>query len=66
MKKDKAEVFNKRVMGEKVMGKFEKEALRKKNQEARDKFGLEHLGNYKQVYPILNDPVMILLNNITY
>jgi hypothetical protein len=59
LKKDKADVFNKRVMGEKALGKFEKEAQRKKNQEARDKFDLEHLGNYKMVYPILNDPVII-------
>mmetsp|Transcript_27239 Transcript_27239/g.26285 ORF Transcript_27239/g.26285 Transcript_27239/m.26285 type:complete len:102 (-) Transcript_27239:1487-1792(-) len=41
IKKEKMEIFNKRAMGEKPnLNKFEKEILRKKNQEQRDTFDL--------------------------
>lgn len=35
--------------------------LRKKNQIIRDEFDLQHLGDYKLVYPIKNDPVTTIL-----
>lgn len=44
-------------MGEKTSNKFEKEAIRKKNQIARDEFDRAHLGQFKVAYPVLNDPV---------
>jgi hypothetical protein len=44
-------------MGEKGPNKFEKEQIRKRNQQARDDFDLSHLGNYKLVYPVLDNPV---------
>ena len=44
-------------MGEKGPTKQEKELIRKKKQAERDEFDLSHLGNYKLVYPILNNPV---------
>lgn len=63
MKKEKEETFKRRVMGEKSMGKNERETLRKRNQAARDEFDLSHLGDYKMVYPILDNPVSITNNN---
>lgn len=57
IKKEKAEIFSKRVMGEKGISKYERDQIRKKNQLARDEFDLAHLGNYKLVYPVLNNPV---------
>ena len=56
MKKDKDELFKRRVMGDKGITKEQKEAIRKKNQAIRDEFDLQHLGDYKLVYPIKNDP----------
>ncbi len=55
-KKEKAESFNKRVMGEKGPNKFEKDLIRRQKQAERDKFDLEHLGGYKMVYPVQGDP----------
>jgi hypothetical protein len=56
MKKDKDELFKKRVMGDKGVTKEMKEAMRKKNQTLRDEFDMQHLGDYKLVFPIKNDP----------
>lgn len=56
-KKEKAESFNKRVMGEKGPNKFEKDLLRRQKQLDRDAFDLAHLGGYKLVYPVQGDPV---------
>jgi hypothetical protein len=39
-------------MGEKGPNKFEKEQIRKNNQQIRDEFDQSHLGNYKLVYPV--------------
>jgi hypothetical protein len=44
-------------MGEKGPNKFEKEQMRKRNQQTRDEFDLSHLGNYRLVYPVLNNSV---------
>mmetsp|Transcript_28005 Transcript_28005/g.20963 ORF Transcript_28005/g.20963 Transcript_28005/m.20963 type:complete len:124 (-) Transcript_28005:1338-1709(-) len=56
LKKDKAEVFNRRAMGEKpITNKFEKEMLRQRNQEARDEFDMANIGNYKKTYPSANE-----------
>jgi hypothetical protein len=44
-------------MGEKGPNKFEKEQMRKRNQQMRDDFDLSHLGNYRLVYPVLNNSV---------
>eukprot|EP00347_Sterkiella_histriomuscorum_P017972 403347271 len=56
LKKEKAEQFNRRVLGEKGLDKFQKEQLRKQNQKERDEFDLDNLGQFKQVYPVLEDP----------
>lgn len=47
-------------MGEKGPNKFEKEQIRKRNQQMRDEFDFSHLGNYRLVYPVLNNPVSII------
>jgi hypothetical protein len=57
LKKEKAENFNRRQMGEKGPNKFEKEQIRKRNQAVRDEYDFSHLGNYKLVYPVQNNPV---------
>ena len=44
-------------MGEKGPNKFEREQIRKRNQQARDEYDWSHIGNYKLVYPVLNNPV---------
>jgi len=44
-------------MGEKGPTKYEKELLRKKKQADRDAFDRDHLGGYRQVYPVLDDSV---------
>ena len=31
--------------------------MRKRNQQMRDEFDLSHLGNYRLVYPVLNNSV---------
>ena len=56
LKKEKEEMFKRRVMGEKTLSKYEKEQIRKRNQIIRDEFDLTHLGNYKMVFPELDDP----------
>lgn len=43
-------------MGEKGPNKFEKEQMRRKNQQLRDEFDFSHMGNYRLVYPVLNNP----------
>lgn len=48
-------------MGEKGPTKQEKEQIRKKNQQARDEYDFSHLGNYKLVYPVMNNPVRLLV-----
>jgi len=45
-------------MGEKGPNKFEKEQIRRLKQQARDEFDMANLGNYKLVYPVLNNPVI--------
>jgi len=60
LKKEKEEEFKKRVMGEKGLNKYEKDQLRTKIQNARDQFDMANLGNYKLVYPVLDDPVCLL------
>jgi mRNA-degrading endonuclease RelE of RelBE toxin-antitoxin system len=57
LKKEKEEAFKRRVMGEKNTNKFEKENIRKKNQTERDEFDRAHLGQFKVVYPVLDNPV---------
>ncbi|CDW79462.1 tubulin-tyrosine ligase family protein [Stylonychia lemnae] len=52
LKKEKAENFNRRQMGEKGPSKIEKDLIRKKKQAERDQFDMNHLGNYKLVYPV--------------
>jgi hypothetical protein len=42
-------------MGDKGLTKDQREAARKKNQSLRDEFDMQHLGDYKLVFPIKND-----------
>ena len=51
-------------MGEKGPNKFEREQIRKRNQQMRDEFDFSHLGNYKLVYPVLNNPVSTININV--
>lgn len=55
MKREKDELFKRRVMGDKNISKEQREALRKKNQTFRDEFDMQHLGDYKLVFPVKND-----------
>ena len=55
MKREKDELFKRRVMGDKNISKEQREALRKKNQTIRDEFDMQHLGDYKLVFPVKND-----------
>ena len=55
MKKEKDELFKRRVMGDKSITKEQREVIRKKNQAIRDEFDMQHLGDYKLVFPIKND-----------
>jgi hypothetical protein len=51
-------------MGEKGPNKYEREQLRKRKQAERDQYDMSHLGNFKLVYPVLDNPVrtsMILI-----
>ena len=59
MKKDKDEEFRRRVLGEKTLSKFQKEQLKQKMMAQRDEFDLNNCGNYRMVFPIRNDPVII-------
>ena len=56
LKKEKSEGFNRRVMGEKKPDKYEREQIRRRNQQQRDDFDFSHLGNYKVTYPVLDNP----------
>jgi hypothetical protein len=44
-------------MGEKTYTKQDKEIMRKRNQQIRDEYDMQNLGDYKLVYPVKNDPV---------
>ena len=44
-------------MGEKTYTKQDKEIMRKRNQQVRDEYDMQNLGDYKLVYPVKNDPV---------
>ena len=47
-------------MGEKGISKYEKELIKKRKQAERDQFDMSHLGNFRLVYPALDDPVLLL------
>jgi hypothetical protein len=51
MKREKDELFKRRVMSDKNVSKEQREALRKKNQTIRDEFDMQHLGDYKLMTP---------------
>ncbi len=57
MKRDREDMFKKRAMGDKSMAKGEREVIRKKNQVMRDEWDMSHLGDYKLVYPVKDNPV---------
>ena len=44
-------------MGEKGINKYEKEQVRRRNQLIRDEYDMNHLGNYRLVYPVQGNPV---------
>jgi hypothetical protein len=62
LKKDKEEQFKKRAMGEKTYTKQDKEIMRKRNQQVRDEYDMQNLGDYKLVYPVKNDPVFLKID----
>ena len=60
MKKEKDELFKRRVMGDKGMSKAEREQIRRRNQQLRDDWDMNNIGDYKLAYPARNDPVMFI------